>query len=141
VEPVSLEETLPDGRVFGWEAEEAATEVRLHLVVENLSEGVYFVAWCGRSGLAIVPRADPKPFCEPFGVADWSLLAPRRSIAIYPSVTIYGPAKTGVFTEQLEPHGHAPVENWPTYKAAPVTFHLSDQGCARTAVVNGGEDH
>jgi hypothetical protein len=136
-----LEETLPDGRVFAWAAEDAPTEVRLYLVVENLSERVFFVAWCGGSGLALVPQAEPKPFCEPFAVDEWSLLAPRRSLAIYPKVTIYAPVKDGIFTEQLVPHGHAQVENWPTFRAAPVTFQLTSEGCAPVAVVDDSDGY
>lgn len=131
VEPIGLEETLPDGHVFAPTAEGAALGVRLYIQVESRAGVPFAVAFCN-GGLAVVPLGSRRPFCAPFGVGDWTLLRPGGSVSMYPTVGLRT-SNTGRITETLLPHtGHAPAMDWPQYRPNPVSFELTSTGCVPT---------
>lgn len=53
VDPVGLEETMPDGRVFAFDTDTSVPGVRLYLQLESRAVQPFVVAFCN-GGLAVV---------------------------------------------------------------------------------------
>lgn len=131
--PVGTEELLPDGRALDWRgAALEVTKVRLYLRLESHATKPFLVASCNQ-GVAVLPLGALRPFCGPFGVGDWLLLAPGAAVNLYPSVDI-PPAYDGIYTAHLlPPRRHSALVDWPKFVPNPVSFELGSEGCVPAA--------
>lgn len=126
---VSFDETLPDGGIAESVSGRGTGGVRLHLLLENLSDERLQAAMCNE-GLAVLSEYSARPLCGATGAdGDWKPLPPRESIHLYPLRVAHVPTM-GTVTDGLLPNvGHAPIVNWPGYVPDPVAFELTPAGC------------
>ena len=129
VEPLTFEETLPDGRVVDSVSGHGRATVRLHVQLDSLTDQLLLVAICN-GALAIVPEHSPKPLCSASGLDDWLPLPPWGSLLVYP--TLDRPISSeGIVTETLSPNpGLAHSVDWPWFGRNPVFVELSSAACA-----------